>query len=165
MCHSPSAPYCFPTLLRQTPSSKTRTSCYNTYTDYAMGWKVQGWNPDEDEIFRTRPEGPWDRTSFPHNGYRVPFPKIKRPGRGVERPSPSSSEGKERVEVYLYFRSRSSWPVPPPPLRCGPKRVMASSFLRLLDHTQRRITVGRTPLDEWSARRRDLYLYNTQHSQ
>ena len=25
--------------------------------------------------------------------------------------------------------------------------------------------VGRTPLDEWSARRRDLYLTNTQHSQ
>ena len=27
-----------------------------------------------------------------------------------------------------------------------------------LDHTQRRTTVDRTPLDEWSARRRDLYL-------
>ena len=27
-----------------------------------------------------------------------------------------------------------------------------------LDHTQRPSTVGRTPLDEWSARRRDLYL-------
>ena len=27
-----------------------------------------------------------------------------------------------------------------------------------LDHTQRRSTVGRTPLDEWSARLRDLYL-------
>jgi hypothetical protein len=27
-----------------------------------------------------------------------------------------------------------------------------------LDHTQRRITVGRTPLNERSARRRDLYL-------
>ena len=27
-----------------------------------------------------------------------------------------------------------------------------------VDHTQRRTTVGRTPLDEWSARRRDLYL-------
>jgi hypothetical protein len=26
------------------------------------------------------------------------------------------------------------------------------------DHTQRRTTVGRTPLDERSARRRDLYL-------
>ena len=38
-------------------------------------------------------------------------------------------------------------------------------FLRFLDHTQRRTTVGRTPLDEWSARRRDLYLINTQHSQ
>jgi len=35
---------------------------------------------------------------------------------------------------------------------------MASSFLRFLDHTQRRTTVGRTPLDVWSARRRDLYL-------
>ena len=42
--------------------------------------------------------------------------------------------------------------------RCNPTRVMASSFLRFLDHTQRRATVGRTPLDEWSARRRDLYL-------
>ena len=27
-----------------------------------------------------------------------------------------------------------------------------------LDHTQRRSTVSRTPLEEWSARRRDLYL-------
>jgi len=31
-------------------------------------------------------------------------------------------------------------------------------FMWFLYHTQRRITVGRTPLDEWSARRRDLYL-------
>ena len=42
--------------------------------------------------------------------------------------------------------------------RCDPTWVMASSFLRFLDHTQRRTTIGRTPLDEWSARRRDLYL-------
>ena len=36
-----------------------------------------------------------------------------------------------------------------------------------LDHTQRRTTVGRTPLDEWSARRRDLYLttHNTHNRQ
>ena len=32
--------------------------------------------------------------------------------------------------------------------RRDPTRAMASSFLRFLDHTQRRITVGRTPLDE-----------------
>ena len=37
-----------------------------------------------------------------------------------------------------------------------PSRV--SSFTRFLDHTQRRTTVGRTPLDEWSASRRELYL-------
>ena len=31
---------------------------------------------------------------------------------------------------------------------CDPTRAMASSCLRFLDLTQRRITVGRTPLDE-----------------
>jgi hypothetical protein len=51
--------------------------------------------------------------------------------------------------------------------RCDPTRVIASSFLRFLDHTQRRTTVGRTPLDEWSAHRRDLYLttHNTHNRQ
>ena len=43
----------------------------------------------------------------------------------------------------------------------------ASSFLKFLDHTQRSTTVGRTPLDQWSARRRDLYLttHNTHKKQ
>ena len=35
---------------------------------------------------------------------------------------------------------------------------MGHLFLMFLDHTQRRSTVGRTSLDEWSARDRDLYL-------
>ena len=35
---------------------------------------------------------------------------------------------------------------------------MERLFLMFLDHTQRRSKVGKTPLDEWSARRRDLYL-------
>ena len=35
---------------------------------------------------------------------------------------------------------------------------MEHPFLKFLDHTQRRTTIGRTPLDEWSAHRRDLYL-------
>ena len=39
-----------------------------------------------------------------------------------------------------------------------PLRVSAASFLRFRDHTQGRTTVGRTPLVERSARRRDLYL-------
>jgi len=42
--------------------------------------------------------------------------------------------------------------------RCDPTRVTASSFWGFLDHKERCTTVGRTPLDEWSARRRDLYL-------
>ena len=44
---------------------------------------------------------------------------------------------------------------------------MEHLFLIFLDHTQRRTTVGRTPLDEWSARRRDLYLttHDTQNRQ
>ena len=46
---------------------------------------------------------------------------------------------------------------------------MVSSFKKFLDYTQRHTTVGMTPLDEWSARRRDLYLtthniYNRQTS-
>jgi hypothetical protein len=48
----------------------------------------------------------------------------------------------------------------------SPQWARASSFTSFLDHTQRRTTVGRTPLDEWSARRRYLYLttYNGQIS-
>jgi len=44
---------------------------------------------------------------------------------------------------------------------------MASPFTRFLDHTQRRTTVGRTPPDELSAPRRDLYLttHNTHNRQ
>ena len=50
---------------------------------------------------------------------------------------------------------------------CDPMWVMASSFSRFLDHTHQCTTVGRTPLDEWSARRRDLYLttHNTHNRQ
>jgi len=41
---------------------------------------------------------------------------------------------------------------------CDPEQAKASSFFRFLDHTQRRTTVDRASLDEWSTRRRDLYL-------
>ena len=46
-------------------------------------------------------------------------------------------------------------------------RALASSRTRLLDHTQRRATVGRNPLNELSVRRRDLYLttHNTHNRQ
>jgi len=38
----------------------------------------------------------------------------------------------------------------------APQWTRASSFTGFLDHSRRRNTVGRTSLDEWSARRRDL---------
>ena len=40
----------------------------------------------------------------------------------------------------------------------GRTRAVALLFLRFLDRTQWRTTLGRTPLDEWSAHRRDIYL-------
>ena len=45
--------------------------------------------------------------------------------------------------------------------------AMACSFTRFLDRIQRRNTVGRTSLDEWSARRKDLYqtTYDTHNRQ
>jgi hypothetical protein len=39
------------------------------------------------------------------------FPGAKWPGRGVDHPPPSSTEVKERVEVYLYSPFGLSWPV------------------------------------------------------
>jgi hypothetical protein len=63
------------------------------------------------EIFRTPPDRPWGPPILLYNGYRVPFPGVKRPGRGVNHPPPSSAEVKERVEVYLYSPSGPSWPV------------------------------------------------------
>jgi len=39
------------------------------------------------------------------------FLEVKRPGRDVDHPPPSSTEVKERVELYLYSPSGPSWPV------------------------------------------------------
>ena len=58
--------------------------------------------------------------------------------------SPSPPPGATQPIVGVYFTALN--------------RALASSRTRLLDHTQRRATVGRTPLNEWSVRRRDLYL-------
>jgi hypothetical protein len=37
------------------------------------------------------------------------FPEVKRPGRGVYHPLPSSAEVKERIELYLYCTTGTSW--------------------------------------------------------
>ena len=38
------------------------------------------------------------------------FPGVKRLGRGVDHPPPSSAEVKERVELYFYSPSGPLWP-------------------------------------------------------
>jgi hypothetical protein len=50
-----------------------------------------------------------------------------------------------RIVIFLFWPNSPQW-------------ARASSFTRFLDHTKRRTTVGKTPLGEWSARRRDLYM-------
>jgi len=39
------------------------------------------------------------------------FPGLKRPGRGVDHPTPYSAEVKERVDLHIYSPSGPSWPV------------------------------------------------------
>ena len=60
----------------------------------ATGWTVQGSNPAESEIFRTRPDQSGGSPSLLRNGYRS-FSAVKRPGRGVDHPTSSSTEVKE----------------------------------------------------------------------
>ena len=55
------------------------------------------------DIFRTRPDQLWGPQSLLINGYRVYIARIKRPGRGFDRPPTSSAEVKERVQLYLLF--------------------------------------------------------------
>jgi len=59
----------------------------------------------------------------------------------------------DKQKLLLFFLSQ-----------CAPTRATASTFLGLLDHKQRRITVRRTHLDELSARHRDLYFTTEKHS-
>jgi len=77
----------------------------------ATGWTVQESNPGEREIYRICPDWPCGPPSPLYNGHQVSFPGVKRPGHGVDHPSPSSIEVKERVELRLYSPSGPSWPV------------------------------------------------------
>ena len=71
----------------------------------------------------SRIESRWGR-DFPHSstsalgsthsytvGTGVSLPGVKRPGRGVNHPPPSSAEVKETTELYLYSTFGPSWPV------------------------------------------------------
>jgi len=62
------------------------------------------------------------------------------------------------VQARLYVTPKLQLKsISPPPLALRPY-PNHGHLLRFLDHTQWRTTVGKTPLEEWSHRRRDLYL-------
>jgi hypothetical protein len=44
--------------------------------------------PVEDEIFRICPDRPWGPLSLLYNEYRVSFPGVRRPVRGIDHPPP-----------------------------------------------------------------------------
>ena len=95
------------------------------------------------EISHTRPDRPWSPPSPLYNVYRV-FPWGRRPVRGVDHPSPSSVEVKERVQLYLYSPFEPSrpvlwWTLPLP----------WSLFLMDVAPHQRGIGVRRTPVTQW----------------
>ena len=75
-------------------------------------------------------------------------------GRKIHRGLVGKPELKRPLRLFVFGATAPQW-------------ALASSFTRFLDHTQRRITVGSTPLNEWSARRRDLCLttHNTHNRQ
>jgi len=64
------------------------------------------------------------------------FPGLKRPGRGVDHPSLSSSEVKERIERYLYSPFGPSWHVLGWPLLCLYLYTYATRFGLYLGHHQ-----------------------------
>jgi hypothetical protein len=78
---------------------------------FAAGRTVQGSNPGGEARFSAAVySGPGSHPASYTMG-TGPFLGLNRPGRGVNHPSSSSAEVRERVEPYFYFPSGLSWPV------------------------------------------------------
>jgi len=75
---------------------------------------VRGSNPSGGEggaIFSTPAQtGPGVHPAFYTVGTSS-FPGVKQPGHGTDHPPLSSTEVKERAQLYLYSPSGPSWPV------------------------------------------------------
>jgi len=68
----------------------------------ARGWTVRGSNPGGGRDF-PHPSRPALEPTQPLTQWAPGFlPGVKRPGRGVDHPTPSSAEVKQMVELYLY---------------------------------------------------------------
>jgi hypothetical protein len=93
---------------RQELQTGGRDTAVGTATPYGLdGTGIESrWG----EILCTRPDRPWGPPSLLYNRYRG-FPGVQRPGSGVDNPTPSSAEVKEKVHLYRYSPSGPSWPI------------------------------------------------------
>ena len=127
-----------------------------------LGAGLSGIEPGRGDIFRTRPDRPRFPPCPPQNRYRVSFPGWR--VHGVVLTTQLLLPRLQMVWCYssasLLFSHRhvTGWPLPFFFWHNAPQWARASSITRFLDHTQRRNTFDRSPLDEGSALRRDLYL-------
>jgi hypothetical protein len=79
------------------------------YSDWLRAGQPGDRIPVGGAIFSTLPDWLWGPPSLLYNGYRVTILWLKRPGCGFDHPSISSTQVKERVELYLYSLSRPLW--------------------------------------------------------
>jgi hypothetical protein len=56
------------------------------YSDSLRAGRSRVRIPVGGEIFRIRTDRPWGSPSLLYNAYRIPFPGVKRPERGVDNP-------------------------------------------------------------------------------
>jgi hypothetical protein len=76
-----------------------------------MSWTVRGSNPAGREILRTRPDRPWRSSNLVWNGYRVYFPRVRRPERDVHHPppiAPTLKKGAYVIDLSVYKFSTPS---------------------------------------------------------
>jgi len=73
-------------------------------------WMVRGSNAGGGEFPHTRRDRPWGPPSLPYKVYRVP-PSGEEAGAWRWPPTPSSTDVKERLELYFYSPSGPSWPI------------------------------------------------------
>jgi len=120
----------------------------------ATGWTVRGSNPGGDEITRTRPDRHWGPNSLLYNGYRVSFPRVRRPQRSANHPNSISSRcyrTSRAIHLPLWafvacYRIKFTFTfnifMVQQPLCPGSPHYRGSTI------TLRHTTVGRTPVDE-----------------